>query len=161
MAQRWKSPPPLGLQLDGCAGVLHSHQAGYHRNAGLIGVEARTRRRGTPADRRGLGGGSVLIPTPQRLLLDLCALNFSKGGRPGTIGHSGNVSESEQRRARRRLPLTRLFISVSLPSICVPLPSTLLFLSSTSTSPALGGKQRNPLINEGYVLHSSISQTLL
>lgn len=56
------------------------------------------------------GGGRLFIRTPPWI----CALlNFSKGGRPGTIGHSGNVSESEQRQARRRLPLTRLFISVS------------------------------------------------
>lgn len=61
-ARRWESPPPLGLQLDGCAGVLRSHQVGYRRNVGLIRVEAWTWRRGTPADGRTDGRGRCLHP---------------------------------------------------------------------------------------------------
>lgn len=120
------------------------------------------RTEGTPADR----WESVFIPTALASPPWICALlNFSKGGRPGRMGHSGNVSESEQRQACRRLPLTlpcrTLFSYLFPPSSASRSLSNLLLLSFTSIRTSARRKTAQSFNRRGlsasvfFLLHSS------
>lgn len=70
-----------------------------NRNVGLIRVEEEP----STGGRRTTGASdrweSVLIRPPQHLLCGSVRFELFKGREPGRIGHSVNVSESEQRQA--------------------------------------------------------------
>lgn len=136
------------------------------RNVGLIRVEEESSAGGRPTRRSDGGdacrrmGKCVNPPATASPLWIRVLLNFSKGGRRGTIGHSVNVSESEQRQAwqpravacHSLCPAAVYFLIASPHRLC-PAPFHLSIIVFYLHLTVAQRKIAHPLIDMGYMRH--------